>query len=481
MNNIFLQTGLSALALGLFSTAPLLAEATTAACEQTHSVLYVGGTNQAIMKIKVTVTETNQILKGMSFSTAGTTSVADISKAQIFSSGGTPYFSPNAEQANRRATTILNTISKGAKTLQFEGSHALSPGDNYFWLCVDLIPTARGLNKVDATCTNITLLEDPNVSISNPSPEGCAQVYPFQFRVVPYYRSSNLMQWNPNHLNAQHFKSFTDLIYFNVGCDTNGNVTGTGDAQFLQGLDKLKNLRGTAGSKIILGVAHCDEGLTATSANPEKRREFARQLAAFLKEKGFDGVDIDWEYPDNADQWYNFCQLLGEVRSAMGADGLSLSAAINPYYLAPTREMMDLLDFVNLMSYDRGGQHATYPDMVTDVTSIRNKNVPDYKIVAGLPFYTNETRSNRNWDAQRGYSTVIQLYPNIGPDADLCTIDGQEHSFNGITTIKKKCQYVKTQKLGGVMIWCYDGEVLMTHAKSLAKAMYSIIKQQAVR
>ena len=480
MNSIIKPT-LCALALGVCGASPLCAASATASCEQTHSVLYAGGVNQAIMKIKVTAPETSQILKGMTFSMAGTTSVADIAKAQIFASAATPYFSPNSDQANRRASPILNTISKGAKTLQFEGGYPLSPGDNYFWLCVDLIPRARGLNKVDAACTGIALLEDSNIAISNPSPEGCAQVYPYQFRVVPYYRHTNLMQWNRDQLNAQHFKSFTDLIYFNVGCDTDGNLTGQNNEQFLNGLDKLKNLRGNAGSKIILGVAHCDAGMTAITADPEKRVKFARQLVSFAEEKGFDGIDIDWEYPDNDTQWYHFSLFLGEVRSAMGANGMSLSSAINPYYLAPTSEMMDLLDFVNVMSYDRGGQHSTYPDMVTDVNTMRNKNVPDCKIVMGLPFYTNETRSNRNWDAQKGYSTVIQLYPNIAPGTDTCTIDGQEHYFNGITTIKKKCQYVKTQKLGGVMIWCYDGDLLLTHAKSLAKAMFGVIKQQAVR
>ena len=480
MNSIIKPT-LCALALGVCGASPLCAASATASCEQTHSVLYAGGVNQAIMKIKVTAPETSQILKGMTFSMAGTTSVADIAKAQIFASAATPYFSPHSDQANRRAIPILNTISKGAKTLQFEGGYPLSPGDNYFWLCVDLIPRARGLNKVDAACTGIALLEDSNIAISNPSPEGCAQVYPYQFRVVPYYRHTNLMQWNRDQLNAQHFKSFTDLIYFNVGCDTDGNLTGQNNEQFLNGLDKLKNLRGNAGSKIILGVAHCDAGMTAITADPEKRVKFARQLVSFAEEKGFDGIDIDWEYPDNDTQWYHFSLFLGEVRSAMGANGMSLSSAINPYYLAPTSEMMDLLDFVNVMSYDRGGQHSTYPDMVTDVNTMRNKNVPDCKIVMGLPFYTNETRSNRNWDAQKGYSTVIQLYPNIAPGTDTCTIDGQEHYFNGITTIKKKCQYVKTQKLGGVMIWCYDGDLLLTHAKSLAKAMFGVIKQQAVR
>lgn len=127
------------------------------------------------------------------------------------------------------------------------------------------------------------------------------------------------MQWNRDQLNAQHFKSFTDLIYFNVGCDTDGNLTGQNNEQFLNGLDKLKNLRGNAGSKIILGVAHCDAGMTAITADPEKRVKFARQLVSFAEEKGFDGIDIDWEYPDNDTQWYHFSLFLGEVRSAMGA------------------------------------------------------------------------------------------------------------------------------------------------------------------
>lgn len=310
MNSIIKPT-LCALALGVCGASPLCAASATASCEQTHSVLYAGGVNQAIMKIKVTAPETSQILKGMTFSMAGTTSVADIAKAQIFASAATPYFSPNSDQANRRAIPILNTISKGAKTLQFEGGYPLSPGDNYFWLCVDLIPRARGLNKVDAACTGIALLEDSNIAISNPSPEGCAQVYPYQFRVVPYYRHTNLMQWNRDQLNAQHFKSFTDLIYFNVGCDTDGNLTGQNNEQFLNGLDKLKNLRGNAGSKIILGVAHCDAGMTAITADPEKRVKFARQLVSFAEEKGFDGIDIDWEYPDNDTQWYHFSLFLG--------------------------------------------------------------------------------------------------------------------------------------------------------------------------
>ena len=209
---------------------------------------------------------------------------------------------------------------------------------------MDLIPRARGLNKVDAACTGIALLEDSNIAISNPSPEGCAQVYPYQFRVVPYYRHTNLMQWNRDQLNAQHFKSFTDLIYFNVGCDTDGNLTGQNNEQFLNGLDKLKNLRVNAGSMSILGGAHCDAGMTASTADPEKRVKFARQLVSFAKEKGFDGIDIDWEYPDNDTQWYHFSLFLGEVRSAMGANGMSLSSAINPYNLTTTTKMMDMLD-----------------------------------------------------------------------------------------------------------------------------------------
>lgn len=121
MNSIIKPT-LCALALGVCGASPLCAASATASCEQTHSVLYAGGVNQAIMKIKVTAPETSQILKGMTFSMAGTTSVADIAKAQIFASAATPYFSPNSDQANRRAIPILNTISKGAKPSSLRGA-----------------------------------------------------------------------------------------------------------------------------------------------------------------------------------------------------------------------------------------------------------------------------------------------------------------------------------------------------------------------
>ena len=83
MNSTF-KTCMCALALGLSGAAPLYAASATATCEQTHSILYAGADSQAIMKIKVTVTETSQILKGMTFSMAGTTSVSDSAKARIF-------------------------------------------------------------------------------------------------------------------------------------------------------------------------------------------------------------------------------------------------------------------------------------------------------------------------------------------------------------------------------------------------------------
>lgn len=120
MNSTF-KTCMCALALGLSGAAPLYAASATAACEQTHSILYAGADSQAIMKIKVTVTETSQILKGMTFSMAGTTSVSDIAKARIFYSGATPYFSPNAEQANRRAHPRPQHHLQGGQNLPIRG------------------------------------------------------------------------------------------------------------------------------------------------------------------------------------------------------------------------------------------------------------------------------------------------------------------------------------------------------------------------
>ena len=76
---------------------------------------------------------------------------------------------------------------------------------------------------------------------------------------------------------------------------------------------------------------------------------------------------------------------------------------------------------------------------------------------------------------------MVNAYPNLSPSvnqASMTTSNGTTmHSFNGVNLIKEKCQWVKDNGYGGVMIWAYDTDVQLTHKMSLGKAMYSVLKQ----
>jgi chitinase len=152
-------------------------------------------------------------------------------------------------------------------------------------------------------------------------------------------------------------------------------------------------------------------------STPEGRQKFAQSSVALLKDLPFDGLDVDWEYPQSQQEGADFVALLAAMRAELDAYAATLSS--KPHFLLTVaspagpknfpnllfKEMDQYLDFWNLMAYDYAGSWDTlaghqanvFPSnkdpqttpFSTDaaVKYYTGQGVPSDKIVLGMPLY----------------------------------------------------------------------------------------------
>ncbi|KIK63096.1 carbohydrate-binding module family 5 protein [Collybiopsis luxurians FD-317 M1] len=105
-----------------------------------------------------------------------------------------------------------------------------------------------------------------------------------------------------------------------------------------------------------------------------KRANFVTQAVSYIENYGFDGIDLDYEYPANTAQGQGFSDLITELRSAF--DDLAtkkgetvpyqLTAAVpanaSDYQWLNIPQMDAALTYWNLMAYDYAGSWLTFSD-----------------------------------------------------------------------------------------------------------------------
>ena len=101
---------------------------------------------------------------------------------------------------------------------------------------------------------------------------------------------------------------------------------------------------------------------------PQRREQFAEGVLRFLVYFGFDGFDLDWEYPTKRDglpeDRENFSELIKVLykklrrRNRMLTTAIAASVAVikEAYNIA---EMCQNIDYVNIMGYDMQNMNET--------------------------------------------------------------------------------------------------------------------------
>lgn len=254
-----------------------------------------------------------------------------------------------------------------------------------------------------------------------------------------------------------------------------------------------------------------DVALTAAS-----RARFAASCVDLMEQYGFDGVDIDWEYPGGGglpgnvsrpEDPANFTLLLEALRAELDARGsgylLTIAAPAAPALIDPLEleAIHPVLDWINVMTYDfHGGWDSVTgfnsplyaapgdptPALNTDaaVQAYLDGGVPAHKVVVGVPFY------GRGWSGVPATSSgLFQPSTGLPPGTweagvfdyhDLAAnyvtpatrhfsdeakvpwlydpATGVFISYDDAESLGAKTAYIRDHDLGGAMFWELSGD-----------------------
>lgn len=255
--------------------------------------------------------------------------------------------------------------------------------------------------------------------------------------------------------------------------------------------------------------------MDAPASTAEGRTRFAASAVQLLKDCGFDGIDVDWEYPQDTNQGQQLLELLREIRRQLDEyantliydDGnggemkptflLSIAAPAGEknYGNMPLGDMAETLDFINLMAYDYAGSwdkttgHASnlYASSSNPSSTPFNTDsvikayvaasVPASKLNLGMPLYgrsfTSTTGLGKSYNGIGAGTWEKGVYdfkdmPLQGQTEYYDEEAGATYSFNAETGMLvsydtvdmalRKAEYVKRLGLGGAMWWEVSGD-----------------------
>jgi chitinase len=169
-------------------------------------------------------------------------------------------------------------------------------------------------------------------------------------RLIADYGYWSRTQTPPYSSDQIPFNELTHINHAGVSFDANGNLIIPSGFIEKPLLTKAHN----HGVKVMLLLGGDFDGLETTTGG---LNAFLANLYVFIQEYGYDGVDIDWEYPATTQDAAFFHSMLLGLRSILPSPQYIISADVAPWggsgYDFPDTKF--LVDYFNIMTYDCAG------------------------------------------------------------------------------------------------------------------------------
>ncbi|XP_050394214.1 chitotriosidase-1 [Patella vulgata] len=378
-----------------------------------------------------------------------------------------------------------------------------------------------------------------------------AQPRPQPRRVVCYYTNwaqyrTGQGSFEPRDINA---KLCTHLVYAHAGVNVNFTIRTTewndlpshwSTGMYPQFIG-LKNENPKLKTMISAGGYALSPSFAQIVQTKGTRAVFIESAIRFMRDWGFDGLDIMWEYPtkrgSKSSDKQKFSKLLQETRESFrlestqtGSIPLILSATV-----AATKDIIDdayeigtvteQVDFLNLLTYDFHGHwdgwtgHCAplygradeqgsfaYNNVNASVNYWMENGTPPSKINVGISPYARTFTIDVNNNTLPGRPSIGPGRPgkishdaggltyyeicDIARDADIFWDDIQKVpfmvynnqwiSFDNERSINEKLKFIKNRSIGGVMFWNMPSDDFFNSCGSGRFPMLSTLHKQLV-
>lgn len=313
-----------------------------------------------------------------------------------------------------------------------------------------------------------------------------------QIRVVGYYPA-----WLRATLPASRieYENLTHIIHAFAWPERNGNLAHYSDLLYPELITRTH----AAGQQILIALGGWgqSDGFSPMAADSNVRKTFIDKVIKFCEDNGYDGVDIDWEYPATLADKNNLNLLVQELQQAFHARGkdwlisLAIPAGDWAGQWFDYTTLQHYVTWFGCMTYDFMGSwvsiathnsplyshpnnpHGSVDAAVQYLTELRK--ITKSQILIGIPFYgkgcnaTGLFQPNTGGNVEYYYS---QIQPKIGNSWTYCwdavsqvpyllnTTMTQFITFDDTASVILKCEYVQDTGLGGVMIWALGQDVI---------------------
>jgi chitinase len=274
-----------------------------------------------------------------------------------------------------------------------------------------------------------------------------------------------------------------------------------------------------AGVKVLLSLGGWgwDEQFLAIVSDPEAEARYVEAVLRMVDDFDYDGVDLDWEYPDTDAEVPGFERLARTFRKRLDVLGrakgrpmlVTMAASSNYETLAhlDTAFLLETMDWINVMTYDYAGGWSSRAGHNSPLFAsskegprarssertilylLEERKVPADRLALGLALYGRGFSAPKPYDPlPKGAQTFDLNFKGVGKLLDegwkqvrddetkvpwLLSPDGSKVAgYDDAESIRLKTEWAMSRGLRGVFFWQIDGDRLPDGSNPLQQAAH---------